>query len=372
MQIQFHCRLQPLTFTTGSHDSLKSETFYSSDWSSGWPSPMARCSNPGSSFGSFSSESSEVSLPRLPELDHISLEILASHYANSAAEKNQISRRPSVPRMSLAPLASRGHLPSSPLLPPVVCSPAPSSASFSVSSPSCHSAIFKTKRKPAARGSRCNVKYTIEQKDFIDYWRIDRHERETAWEEVVREYNAQFKGPHRAEGGLQSAWYRENKKIPIADAEGLLIFNDNDEIRTSEVPVREAKGKFHSVKSIGLLATHPERAIEYPWVSREHKRQVWRVGTFLPTLLPSFSFPVLLCFSLSLNYKRADRVPINPGHARRAQLDAAARRQRKRAELEARLAKSQEGAAIEQAARPEIEPFEAPLMRRHTEMWSRL
>ncbi|EEY22735.1 hypothetical protein ACHAQF_006621 [Verticillium nonalfalfae] len=165
--------------------------------------------------------------------------------------------------------------------------------------------IQKPKRNPPARGTRCNVKYTIEQKDFIDYWRIDRHDRETPWDDVNREYNAQFKGPLRRNGGLQSAYYRENKKIPVTDAQGLLVFDEFDEVKTIELPVRDAKARL--IKSIGLLSTHPERAIHYSWVSKEHKRKVWRIG-----------------------------------HERQAQLDASMQRQRRRAEMEARLARGQE------------------------------
>lgn len=138
----------------------------------------------------------------------------------------------------------------------------------------------RPRRSPPTRGSRCNIKYTIEQKDFIDYWRIDRQDRETPWDDVVREFNRQFKGPHRRNGGLQSAYYRENKKIPVTDRDGMLVFDAAGEIKTIEVPVREAKGKLHSIKAIGLLATHPERAIRYPWVSSEHKRKIWRIGRF--------------------------------------------------------------------------------------------
>ncbi|KAM0334275.1 hypothetical protein ACHAQA_001297 [Verticillium albo-atrum] len=167
--------------------------------------------------------------------------------------------------------------------------------------------VLKPKRKPSSNGSRCNVKYTIEQKDFIDYWRIDRNERETPWDDVVREYNAQFTGPHRRNGGLQSAYYRENKKIPLADHKGHLVFDEHDEVKTTEVPVRNAKARLNSIKSIGLLATHPERALQYPWVHSDHKRKVWKVG-----------------------------------QARQAQLDAAMQRQRMRAERDARLARAQE------------------------------
>ncbi|KAG7137114.1 hypothetical protein HYQ45_005489 [Verticillium longisporum] len=269
-------------------ESFKAESFSSAEGSPDWPSPKI------SGFRAFSHNTGErlLSLPRLPELDLISLETLASHYARSSADSrlnnnDSLTRRPRLD-VDAASTYRRHFQPPTPLSP--------------MSSPH---RIQKPKRNPPARGTRCNVKYTIEQKDFIDYWRIDRHDRETPWDDVNREYNAQFKGPLRRNGGLQSAYYRENKKIPVTDAQGLLVFDEFGEVKTIELPVRDAKARL--IKSIGLLSTHPERAIHYSWVSKEHKRKVWRIG-----------------------------------HERQAQLDASMQRQRRRAEMEARLARGQE------------------------------
>lgn len=324
----------------GTNDSVKSESFTYTENSSTWPSPLAMCSESSPVHGSFSSECSDKSLPRLPELDHISLESLASHYASSSTDRS----RPHPVGYALQ-ATPRSHHEGNQPLPPMMqhqqqLPQHPQhqhqqhhhhhySSSASSAIPGYHHldyASMKPKRKSPVRGTRCNVKYTIEQKDFVDYWRIDRHGRETPWDDVVREYNIQFKGPQRGSGGLQSAWYRENKKIPILDDDGMLKFDENDELCTTEVPVRAAKGRLQSIKAIGLLSTHPERAIEYEWVTREHKRQIWKTG-----------------------------------HARKIQLDAAARRQRQRADAEAHHSRSHIG----MLNGAELMPFHGPhpLMR---------
>lgn len=288
-----------------SHSSLASDGTYESakldsncsEGSSSWPSPVTQCSYTSSFSGD---TSGDKLLPRLPELDLISLETLASHYASSRNSSRNNSFSGSAASTTSSIHSQLIPHPSSFYKPQSQSHPFPS---LSARTPDIKPLRFRHKRNPPTKGTRCNIKYTIEQKDFIDYWRIDRQDRETPWDDVVREFNRQFKGPHRRNGGLQSAYYRENKKIPVADRDGLLVFNESGELKTIEVPVREAKGKLHSIKSIGLLSTHPERAIRYPWVSHEHKMRVWRVA-----------------------------------HARQAQLDAAMRKQ---AELEARLLQGQ-------------------------------
>ncbi|KAL2752530.1 hypothetical protein ACRALDRAFT_1072442 [Sodiomyces alcalophilus JCM 7366] len=276
--------------SNGSHSSESSISSHSSHSSESSNSSNGSDSgNIGDSSGirdtaANTGSNEKLPLPRLPELDTITLDTLASHYATYFADSNG-SRRSSF-RRNQAP----GH-PRPPSQSPLVPQPSffydqpyqhvffpPLSSVMDPTETSLSPLRLRARRNPPARGSRCNIKYTIEQKDFIDYWRIDRQDRETPWDDVVREFNRQFKGPHRRNGGLQSAYYRENKKIPVTDREGKLVFNAAGEVKTIEVPVREAKSKLHSIKAIGLLATHPERAIRYPWVSSEHKRKIWRLA----------------------------------------------------------------------------------------------
>ncbi|KZL70976.1 hypothetical protein CT0861_07764 [Colletotrichum tofieldiae] len=122
-------------------------------------------------------------------------------------------------------------------------------------------------------GTRCNVKYTDQQIDFIDYFRVDQH---LSWKEVEAKYAAAFpedaaKGHKRGPQGLQGVYYRKNKQIPVTDPNNLLVFDEDDNPKTFQCDVREQGKKMNS--SIGLLSMHPERAITYPWVSEKHKRQ---------------------------------------------------------------------------------------------------
>ncbi|OLN94039.1 hypothetical protein CCHL11_03411 [Colletotrichum chlorophyti] len=134
----------------------------------------------------------------------------------------------------------------------------------------------RPRRSPT--GSRCNVKYTIQQVDFIDYFRVDHH---LSWKEVEAKYASVFpedaaKGHKRGPQGLQGVYYRKNKQIPATDANNLLIFDDDDNPKTFQCDVREQGKKMNN--SIGLLGMHPERAITYSWVSEEHKRQYEKLG----------------------------------------------------------------------------------------------
>ncbi|KZL86799.1 hypothetical protein CI238_13053 [Colletotrichum incanum] len=134
----------------------------------------------------------------------------------------------------------------------------------------------RPRRSPT--GSRCNVKYTIQQVDFIDYFRVDHH---LSWKEVEAKYAAVFpedaaKGHKRGPQGLQGVYYRKNKQIPATDPNNLLVFDEDDNPKTFQCDVREQGKKMNN--SIGLLGMHPERAITYSWVSEEHKRQYEKLG----------------------------------------------------------------------------------------------
>ncbi|GJC90460.1 hypothetical protein ColLi_13298 [Colletotrichum liriopes] len=121
-------------------------------------------------------------------------------------------------------------------------------------------------------GPRCNVKYTTQQIDFIDYFRVDR---QFSWKKVEDEYAAIFpedaaNGYKRGPQGLQGVYYRKNKQIPATDKNDVLLFDDNNNVKTLR---REVRKQWRMHKPIGLLQMHPERAINYAWVTEEHKRQ---------------------------------------------------------------------------------------------------
>ncbi|KAK2005259.1 hypothetical protein LZ32DRAFT_546439, partial [Colletotrichum eremochloae] len=136
--------------------------------------------------------------------------------------------------------------------------------------------------------SRCNVKYTTEQIDFIDYFRVDH---QLSWKDVEVIYAAAFpedaaKGYKRGPQGLQGVYYRKNKQIPATDQSGHLLFDNNNNLETLQSAVRE---QAMSQKPIGLLQMHPERAINYAWVTDEHKSQCKKIGNVFHPIRSSLS-----------------------------------------------------------------------------------
>ncbi|KAF9874072.1 hypothetical protein CkaCkLH20_08444 [Colletotrichum karsti] len=199
---------------------------------------------------------------------------------NSFPETRIDISSPTAYRMPIPPMAYPDALPSPthrggghPLSPPVGRR---LTQRFPVTLRTGSSPSRRPRRSPT--GSRCNVKYTIQQVDFIDYFRVDHH---LSWKEVEAKYASVFpedaaKGHKRGPQGLQGVYYRKNKQIPATDQNNLFIFDEDDNPRTFQCDVREQGKKMNN--SIGLLAMHPERAINYSWVSDEHKRQFEKVG----------------------------------------------------------------------------------------------
>ncbi|KZL80045.1 hypothetical protein CI238_12773 [Colletotrichum incanum] len=119
--------------------------------------------------------------------------------------------------------------------------------------------------------------YDDEEVDFIRYFRVDCS---LNWKEVLEEYNDGFckdakNGHKRNLVGLQSVYYRNNKEIPLIDPNGLLMFDEDHKPRTISWEVRKQR---NASTVVGLLTIHPERAITYPWVSKEHKKQCEELG----------------------------------------------------------------------------------------------
>ncbi|PKS10306.1 hypothetical protein jhhlp_002057 [Lomentospora prolificans] len=132
----------------------------------------------------------------------------------------------------------------------------------------------KKQRKPPTNPTglpRTNRKYTQEQIDFVLYLRVDR---KMNWSEVIPAYMNQFpEEVGRTTPGLQGSFYRENLAIPVTDANGDLMFDENGEQIVQVSKVRDQP------KKIGLLDRYPDRAIDYPWVEYKDKHRVWHRGS---------------------------------------------------------------------------------------------
>ncbi|KAL4403178.1 hypothetical protein CABS03_15465 [Colletotrichum abscissum] len=127
-------------------------------------------------------------------------------------------------------------------------------------------------RRPSSQ-PRCNVPYTIEQIDFIAYFRDDLR---LPWKTVEEQFAVVFprdvnRGHRRRAPGLQGIYYRQNNRSSKQDSDGFLMLDSTDGSFASKRRCWGRGGK--TTGSNGLLATHPERAVNYAWVSVEHKTQ---------------------------------------------------------------------------------------------------
>ncbi|KAF4487534.1 hypothetical protein CGGC5_v005836 [Colletotrichum fructicola Nara gc5] len=125
-------------------------------------------------------------------------------------------------------------------------------------------------RRPRSR-PHCNVKYTVEQVDFILYSYCDLG---LPWKDAEANFAKVFPGDaksghRRRTGGLQGVYYRQDRRIPTRENQA--DFDGNSYVSLSRRHLRRVDRK-PSLRN-GLLATHPERAVKYAWVSDDDKRQ---------------------------------------------------------------------------------------------------
>ncbi|KAI0878444.1 hypothetical protein GGS24DRAFT_487299 [Hypoxylon argillaceum] len=122
----------------------------------------------------------------------------------------------------------------------------------------------KRRRAQAPEATHCNVKYLIEELDFIRYHRVDLAQ---GWSIV--EANFQKKFPMtvfpkpRESQGLQGVTYRQNRKLPKIK-NGVLQFQSNGHVALVDVPTRTQNNEKHLYTFIYLF---PERALQYDWIS---------------------------------------------------------------------------------------------------------
>ncbi|KAI1353038.1 hypothetical protein F5Y01DRAFT_66663 [Xylaria sp. FL0043] len=136
----------------------------------------------------------------------------------------------------------------------------------------------KRKRAPARNGpsnqmqsSHCNVKYLLEELDWIRYQRVDLNpdvpsEPKRMWEKIAAQFNIQFpnhKIPPRETGGLQGAYYRQHIRLPSI-VDGQLVFMENGHVDAVWVKTRRQNEKKHLYF---LTYMYPERAMNYDWVT---------------------------------------------------------------------------------------------------------
>ncbi|KAI1213262.1 uncharacterized protein F4807DRAFT_256725 [Annulohypoxylon truncatum] len=124
----------------------------------------------------------------------------------------------------------------------------------------------KEEPKDDAKTPHNNVKYSIEETDYI---RFNRYEKKLSWEEGKRLFREKFP-MNREKQGIQGVHYRDNMHVPhLVDGGRTLVFLENGHIEGVQAQVRqqgEAKQQY------GLTHLYPERALLYDWVPLEFKQ----------------------------------------------------------------------------------------------------
>ncbi|KAI3336521.1 hypothetical protein HD806DRAFT_542420 [Xylariaceae sp. AK1471] len=120
----------------------------------------------------------------------------------------------------------------------------------------------KERAKPKEGHTHCNIKYWVEELDYIRYQRVDLAQ---TWPLVASKFHAKFPfsalEKNRQVSGLQGVNYRQNKRLPrIID--GQLVFMENGHVEPVCIKTREQTDKKHLYTLVYLF---PERA-QYPWM----------------------------------------------------------------------------------------------------------
>lgn len=152
-----------------------------------------------------------------------------------------------------------------------------------------------TKRRSEKRqkGAHCNIKYTMEELDYIRYHRVDLGE---SWKQLEEHFALMFpmdKFPDgRVAGGLQGAYYRQHKALPLI-TNGELQFMENGHVVPVWVFTRDQSR--NGVKHLyGLVQLYPERAMKYPWLPADYRHMAHKLSKssmfYLPVPSPPFLF----------------------------------------------------------------------------------
>ncbi|KAI1194056.1 hypothetical protein F5X97DRAFT_338178 [Nemania serpens] len=136
---------------------------------------------------------------------------------------------------------------------------------------------IKKRRTRSLETTHCNIKYHVEELDYIRYHRVDLG---LKWTLVETKFKTMFPktvfSVVRKTGGLQGVNYRQNKFLPRLNDAGELVFMQNGHVQPVCIKTRDQTEKKHLYTLVYLF---PERAMDYPWVSpmdQQHARQLNR------------------------------------------------------------------------------------------------
>ncbi|KAI0419958.1 hypothetical protein F5X98DRAFT_48828 [Xylaria grammica] len=132
----------------------------------------------------------------------------------------------------------------------------------------------RRRRAKCEQTSHCNIKYLIEELDYIRYQRVDLAQ---SWSLVEANFSTLFPmtvfPEPRKRQGLQGVNYRQNKCLPRL-SNGQLVFMDNGHVEPVCVKTREQIEMKHLYTLVHLF---PDRAMKYPWVSLMDKQRAYKL-----------------------------------------------------------------------------------------------
>ncbi|KAI1180098.1 hypothetical protein F4777DRAFT_360783 [Nemania sp. FL0916] len=127
---------------------------------------------------------------------------------------------------------------------------------------------IRKRRVQPINKTHCNIKYNVEELDYIRYQRVDLG---LKWTPIEINFNTMFPlstFPRLAQG-LQGVNYRQNKALPNIK-NGQLVFMVNGHVEPTCVQTRHQSDTKHMYSLIWL---YPERAMNYVWIpSTERER----------------------------------------------------------------------------------------------------
>ncbi|KAI2637378.1 hypothetical protein GGS21DRAFT_475237 [Xylaria nigripes] len=128
----------------------------------------------------------------------------------------------------------------------------------------------RRRRRTSPLKAHCNIKYLVEELDYIRYQRVDLAQQ---WPVVEAKFSEKFPmaffPKQRERQGLQGVNYRQNKCLPRL-RNGQLVFMKNGHVDPVCTKTREQTEKKHLYTLVYLF---PDRAMKYSWVSSVDRRR---------------------------------------------------------------------------------------------------
>ncbi|KAI1821363.1 hypothetical protein F4861DRAFT_542059 [Xylaria intraflava] len=133
----------------------------------------------------------------------------------------------------------------------------------------------KPRRKRAPPKAHCNIKYLVEELDYIRYQRVDLAQ---AWPQVEAKFTERFPmvvfPKQREKEGLQGVNYRQNHCLPHL-RNGQLVFMKNGHVDYVCTKTRQQSDRGHLYTLVYLF---PDRAMKYSWVSPVDRRRAAKLN----------------------------------------------------------------------------------------------